>query len=536
MESGYVETIPMPKHFKNGIHHVSQFFFDLPLKTELKRQECIKIQLDGSRLYCDHNFGFEPLYKIKNNWSWWHCESSSYWEVVYFFPKLNKSFFISKNLIGGQIVNHFNNDGLVLQKRNHSFLFSTPSQINSVALGRLNFSRVIECAPFYARSKIDNHTNSITGTLEHLIPKRIPKTINQFLMKARKLCVDKMIDKKEELELTICPKNLLEKIARYNGKSFYFSSFVLNKDDRTYSYFIYTLCRLIDDSTDIALENNGLEYQKFGASFSEVFINVLWNNDSSLLNDLFLDNLKLRLESSIQHYLTRETVLNFLSLSKNLVKTLALDKSYFEELIKGQKMDEDFCQPLSFEDFYLYCYRVAGVVGLMMAHLFGVKDNAIALKAAEHLGIAMQITNILRDVKEDSERGRIYIPRYLSTETSFYELLKNNNTSQNNNSAKFINELSLNAIYYYQSSLVGLTFIPKVRHRFCVRLMVAMYSAILSEVIKNEFLIFKRRVFVSSWKKVFIFFKILCCLDPLKTSGLNLRKLLIHFEVPHEKL
>lgn len=83
---------------------------------------------------------------------------------------------------------------------------------------------------------------------------------------------------------------------------------------------------------------------------------------------------------------------------------------YFEELIDGTESDLTTHRFPTFEDTYLYCYRVASTVGLVCVHVFGFDGSEEALKQAEHRGIAFQLTNILRDLKEDAELGRIYLP------------------------------------------------------------------------------------------------------------------------------
>jgi phytoene synthase len=89
-----------------------------------------------------------------------------------------------------------------------------------------------------------------------------------------------------------------------------------------------------------------------------------------------------------------------------------LPQRYPRELIDGMAMDVLGATYASLDDLLLYCHRVAGVVGLMMCHVFGItRDDA--LLPASHLGIAMQLTNICRDVQEDWALGRLYLPRDL---------------------------------------------------------------------------------------------------------------------------
>lgn len=98
---------------------------------------------------------------------------------------------------------------------------------------------------------------------------------------------------------------------------------------------------------------------------------------------------------------------------KALASSLAsfnLPLEYFLEIIDGMEMDLNQTRYASFRDLSLYCYRAASVVGLLAAEIFGYEDRR-SLKYAHNLGMAFQLTNILRDVREDASRGRIYIPQ-----------------------------------------------------------------------------------------------------------------------------
>ena len=95
-----------------------------------------------------------------------------------------------------------------------------------------------------------------------------------------------------------------------------------------------------------------------------------------------------------------------------LAETLAeyaIPPGYLEELIAGAQMDLDAASYRTFDDLRLYCHRVAGIVGQCCVRVFGFSDPH-ALELADHLGLAFQLTNILRDVAEDSACGRVYLP------------------------------------------------------------------------------------------------------------------------------
>src|SRR5690606_24281491 len=91
------------------------------------------------------------------------------------------------------------------------------------------------------------------------------------------------------------------------------------------------------------------------------------------------------------------------------IETFHLAEEYFQEIIDGMEMDLDRVQYENFQELSLYCYRAASVVGLLSIEIFGY-CNRNTQKYAVDLGMAFQLTNILRDVREDAARGRIYIP------------------------------------------------------------------------------------------------------------------------------
>lgn len=98
-----------------------------------------------------------------------------------------------------------------------------------------------------------------------------------------------------------------------------------------------------------------------------------------------------------------------LSAFQSVTRTRGVPRYYADELLAGMEMDSRKFVYRTEDELLLYCYRVAGTVGLMMCHVLGVREAA-SLRQAADLGVAMQLTNICRDVREDWERGRIYLP------------------------------------------------------------------------------------------------------------------------------
>jgi phytoene synthase len=92
------------------------------------------------------------------------------------------------------------------------------------------------------------------------------------------------------------------------------------------------------------------------------------------------------------------------------IKHFSLPQEQLNEIIDGMEMDLDTVRYADFKALHLYCYRVASVVGLLSAEIFGYTDRH-TLKYAHDLGLALQLTNIIRDVGEDARRGRIYLPQ-----------------------------------------------------------------------------------------------------------------------------
>jgi len=157
--------------------------------------------------------------------------------------------------------------------------------------------------------------------------------------------------------------------------AFYFIS--QNRRDALIS--LYAFCREIDDIVDETLE---LEVATAKINWWKAEVNRLFHETP-------------------QHPVTK-SLLNF-------VHTYELNEAYFIEMLDGMEMDLKFNRYENFKQLQLYCYRVAGVVGILSVKILGFKNQA-TLKYAHDLGIALQLTNIIRDVGEDARKNRIYIP------------------------------------------------------------------------------------------------------------------------------
>ncbi len=169
-----------------------------------------------------------------------------------------------------------------------------------------------------------------------------------------------------------------EKTAK-SGSSFYYSFLFLPLEQRRAITALYAFCREVDDIVDECNEP-AVAAAKLG-----------W----------WREEIKHTFQGNPSHPVTK-ALSPFLE-SRNL------PEEYFQEIIDGMQMDLEFDAYPSFKELSLYCYRVAGVVGLLAAEIFGYQNRRTP-QYAHYLGIAFQLTNILRDVREDADRGRMYIP------------------------------------------------------------------------------------------------------------------------------
>ena len=220
--------------------------------------------------------------------------------------------------------------------------------------------------------------------------------------------------------------NLLEK----HAKSFYWASFFLSKETFKKCSSLYNFCRTLDDIVD---DNNELEVKRENfLKFKEEFINKDFK--SSIIKEMW---------STIN--------------TENISTKIVLD------LFDGVETDlKDRVEISKKKDLFIYSYRVAGTVGLMMSKILKVK-NKEALKGAIDLGIAMQLTNIARDVCEDKERNRQYINPDFS---SIQELISESQT-------------------FYEKSFKSLSGIP-LRSRFSVIVARRVYRKIGDYILKQK--------------------------------------------------
>ena len=164
-----------------------------------------------------------------------------------------------------------------------------------------------------------------------------------------------------------------------HSKSFALASRLLASDGRDEAAVVYAWCRRADDAVDLVppSEQRGA-VARLGRELAAIY-------DGEAQSDPIL------------------------AAFQSVVDHRRIPRCYPAELLVGMGMDAEGTAYGSYDTLLSYCFRVAGTVGLMMSHVMGVR-HPMALKHAAHLGMAMQLTNICRDVREDWRRGRLYLP------------------------------------------------------------------------------------------------------------------------------
>jgi phytoene synthase len=174
---------------------------------------------------------------------------------------------------------------------------------------------------------------------------------------------------------------------------------------------------------------------------------------------------------------------------------------YFHDMIEGVASDLVPHTVETFDDLYRYCYRVASVVGMTTIHIFGFTSQD-ALPLAEKCGIAFQLTNILRDVREDAELGRVYLPAEDLSRfgVSAADLAQGRRTDQFGHLMEFETE---RARRYYRESAPLLQLIePKSRPSLWA--LIAIYSRLLDHLVAAQYDVLTRRISLTSLEKSWI--------------------------------
>ena len=187
---------------------------------------------------------------------------------------------------------------------------------------------------------------------------------------------------------------------------------------------------------------------------------------------------------------------------KEVIKSYGVSEKIISELITGINSDINFKRYNDNYELLRYCYRVAGIVGLMMVKAMDIKSKEAKYYAID-LGIAMQLTNISRDIMQDYNNNRIYIPKDTGiTEDSF----KNTTEESYRKLNKVVALILLKADIYYNSSLNGFRYIP-IRSRLAILVALRIYQAIGVKIKKTGSKFLSENIYISKSEKIIIIIK-----------------------------
>lgn len=262
--------------------------------------------------------------------------------------------------------------------------------------------------------------------------------------------------------------------AAKSGSSFYYSFMFLPPVKRQAIIALYAFCREVDDAVDEIAD-------------VEVAAKTLawWRDEvEHTFNGTPTHPVGQALQTALQNF--------------------ELHQEYFLEIIDGMEMDLEQHRYPAFKHLTLYCYRVASVVGLLAAEIFGYQ-NRKTLKYAEKLGLAFQLTNIIRDVREDAERGRIYLPEEDMQRFNVRpeDVLALKQTPELTALLQFETE---RAREFYREAKAALPEEDRFNQRTGL-IMSAIYEATLDELARDQFQVMQHRLSLTPLRKLWLAWK-----------------------------
>jgi 15-cis-phytoene synthase len=272
-----------------------------------------------------------------------------------------------------------------------------------------------------------------------------------------------------------------ESVTKLHARSFYFAAKFLPRAKQRAVYPIYAFCRHVDDEIDEIGDGNQAEavkaVEKWRSKLEEIYAGELDRKQPE----------------------TNNGQTEVFTAWQDLLKTYQIPSELPLDLVRGVLMDTSINRYETFDELYIYCYRVASTVGLMSSEIMGYSDKA-ALEYAEVMGIGMQLTNILRDVKEDAAMNRIYLPQ---------EDLRRFNVSEeqifankfDKNFARMMKFQVGRARDFYEKGEKGIAFLEK-DSRFTVLLASRIYAKIMDEIERQNYNVFARRARTSRMQKI----------------------------------
>lgn len=267
------------------------------------------------------------------------------------------------------------------------------------------------------------------------------------------------------------PDDYCQQKTAQSGSSFYYSFLFLPAERRRAITALYAFCREVDDTvdecTDVGIARTKLSW---------------WRSEVAAMAS-----------GTPTHPVTK-------ALQPHMA-TFSLDNQHLLAIIDGMEMDLDQTRYLDFPGLQKYCWHVASVVGILSANIFGV-TNPQTLAYAEKLGLAFQLTNIIRDVGEDARKGRIYLPvnELQQFNVTAADIL---NARHSENFEKLMQFQATRAHNYYEEAFA---LLPKEDRRAQRPglIMAAIYRAVLKEVEHDGFHVLNQRISLTPIRKLWL--------------------------------
>ncbi len=261
-------------------------------------------------------------------------------------------------------------------------------------------------------------------------------------------------------------------LTKKSWSNFYYSFLFLPKARRDAMYAVYAFCKEVDNAVDEPPPGSHPQEEL-----------ARWRRELAAV------------------YEGTPTLPVTIGLSRH-VRALSIPQGYFEELIKGVEMDLTMTRYATFEQLSLYCYRVASVVGLICLHVFGTTSPR-AQDYAVNLGMAFQLTNILRDLGNDAECGRVYLPQEDLARFKYQEddLMRRRYTPEFTELMRF--EVG-RAKEFYAKAARALESLPRAERRALTvaEIMRGVYSRILHRIEESGYRVLGERVTLSPSRRL----------------------------------
>jgi phytoene synthase len=270
------------------------------------------------------------------------------------------------------------------------------------------------------------------------------------------------------------PDQYCQDKAAASGSSFYYSFLFLPEDKRRATTAFYALCRELDDIVDECSD----------PTIAQIKL-AWWRSE---LDKLYLDQ--------PEHPVTRAFMPG--------LRKFDIPRELLEEIMDGMEMDLTQSRYPDFKSLQLYCYRVAGVVGEVAARIFG-ESHRDTVQYAHDLGMAFQLTNIIRDVGEDARRNRIYLPQdeLDAFHVSSTDILYGKQSDAFRSLMQFQYERAIN---FYDKAISGLPTQDRRNQRPGL-IMAAIYRATLEEIRRSGFNVLKERTSLTPLRKFWLAWK-----------------------------